>query len=122
MCLPCQSNIFPFFDQSNSDVSLINFGFINFRFSSNTNNFQSFFAKCNSIENPFNDSDQPASIDPKYHDINNFNKLNINKNPSLATLHLNIASLSKYFEDLQNFLFLSKHSFDITGISKHKNN
>ena len=103
-------------------MSLINFDFINFRFSSNTNNFQSFFAKCNSIENPFNDSDQPASIDPKYHDINNFNKFNINKNPSLATLHLNIASLSKYFEDLQNFLFLSKHSFDITGISKHKNN
>ena len=125
MCLRCQSNIFPFFDQSNSDVSLINSGCNNFRFSSDTNifpdeNLKSFFTKCNSIETPFNDSDHPVSIDSKSHDINDFNKLNINKNSSLATLHLNIASLSKHFEDLQNFLSLLKHSFDIIGISEHK--
>ena len=125
MCLRCQSNIFPFFDQSNSDVSLINSGCNNFRFSSDTNifpdeNLKSFFTKCNSIETPFNDSDHPVSIDSKSHDTNDFNKLNINKNSSLATLHLNIASLSKHFEDLQNFLSLLKHSFDIIGISEHK--
>ena len=28
--------------------------------------------------------------------------------------------LSKHFEDLQNFLSLLKHSFDIIGISEHK--
>ena len=91
MCLRCQSNIFPFFDQSNSDVSLINSGFNNFCFSSDANifpneNLKSFFTKRNSIETPFNDSDHPASIDSRYHDINNFNKLSINKNSSLATL------------------------------------
>ena len=63
----------------------------------------------------------PVSIEYHYvsiehHDINNFNKLSINKISSLATLHLDIASLSKHFEDLQNFLFLLKHSFDIVGI------
>ena len=75
MCLRCQSNIFPFFDQSNSDVRLINSGFNNFRFSSGTiifpdENLKLFFAKCNPIETPFNDSDHPVSIDSKYH----FNK------------------------------------------------
>ena len=69
-------------------------------------NFKSFFTKCNSIKTPFNDSDHPVSIVSKYHDINDFNKLSINKNSSLATLHLTIASISKPFEDLQNFLSL----------------
>ena len=106
-------------------MSLVNSGFNNFRFSSDTNifpngNLKSCFTKCNSTETLFNDSDHPVSIDCKSHDINDFNKLSINKNSSLATLLLNIALLSKYFEDLQNFLFLLKHSFDITGISEHK--
>ena len=35
-------------------------------------------------------------------------------------LYLNIASLSKHFDGLQNFLSLLKHSFDIIGISEHK--
>ena len=116
MCLQCHSIIFPLFDQSNSDVSLINSGFNNFRFSSDTNifpdeNLPSFFIKSNSIETLFN---HPFPTDSKYHDINAFNILNINKNSSLATLHLNIALLSKHFEDLQNFLSLLKHPFDIS--------
>ena len=37
-----------------------------------------------------------------------------------AALHLNIAWLSKHFEDLWNFLSLLKHTFDIIGISEHK--
>ena len=104
MCLRCQSNTFRFFDQPKSDVSIISSGFNNVRFSSDTNIFP----------------DHLVSINSKYHDINDFNKFNINKNSSLATLHLNIASLTKHFEDLQNFLFLLKHSFDIIGISEHK--
>ena len=72
MYLQCQSNIFPFFDLSNLDVSLINSDFNNFRFSSDTNifpeeNLKSFFTKCNSIEAPFNNSDHPVCIDSKYH-------------------------------------------------------
>ena len=74
------------------------------------------------MKTPFNNSDHPVSIDSKYYDISNFNKVNINKNSSLATLHLTIAALSKHFEDLQNFLFLLKHSFGIISISEHKIN
>ena len=117
MCLRCQSNTFPFFDQSNSDVSLINSGFKNIF---PDGNLKLFFTKCNSIETSFDDSVHPVSIDSKYHEIHDFNKLNINKNSYYATLHLNNASLSKHFEDLQNFLSLLKHSFDITRISEHK--
>ena len=70
----------------------------------------------------FNDSDPPVSIDCKYYDISDFNKLNINKNSSLATLHFNNVLLSKYFDDLHNFISLLNHSFDIIGISEHKIN
>ena len=85
MCLRFQPNIFQFFDQSNWHVSLINSGFNNFRFSSDTGifpdeNLKSFFTKCNSLETPFNDSDHPFSMNSKYHNINDFNKLNTNKN------------------------------------------
>ena len=52
--------------------------------------------------------------------LTNSNKLNINKYSFLASFHLNIALLSKHFEDLQNFLSLLKHTFDIIGISEHK--
>ena len=40
------------------------------------------------------------SIDYKYYDINAFNELNLNKSFSFATLHLNIALLSKHFHDI----------------------
>ena len=74
------------------------------------------------IETPFNDSDLPVAIESKHYDVNDLNKLKINQNSSLSTLHLNIASLSKHFEDLHNFLSLLKHSFDITCITEHKIN
>ena len=79
------------------------------------------FLQFNSKETPFNDSDYPVSIDSKYYNISDSNKLNINKNSSLVT-HLNIALLSKHFEDLKNFLSLLKHFFDIIGISEHEIN
>ena len=56
----------------------------------------------------------------KYYDTNNFNKLTINKNSTLVILHLNIASLSKLFDDLHDLIGLLNRSFDIIGISEHK--
>ena len=92
MCLCCQSNTFSFSEQSNSNIFLIYSGFSNFLFSKDTNIFPdqilNFFTEFNSIETPFNDSDHPVSIDSKYNDINDFSKLNINKNSSLATFRL----------------------------------
>ena len=67
-------NTFPFSEQSNSNISLINCGFNNFIFSKDINK-NCFFTECISIETPFKDSDHPLSIDSKYFDINDFNKL-----------------------------------------------
>ena len=117
MCLSCQSNTFPFPKQSNSSLSLLNSPFHNFKFSCETSIFpgeylKSFFTEFNSIDPPFNDSD--------HHDVNYFNKLKINENYCSSTLHLNIISLSHYFEDLHNFLFLLKHTFYIIVVSEYK--
>ena len=127
MSLRCQSNTFPFPEQQNSDISLINSGFNNFFSTKDTNifpdeNLNSFFTECNSIRTPFKHSDYPVSVDFKYYDISDFDKLNKSKNFSSAALHLNIESLSKYFDNLQNFLSLLKHYFDFIDISKHKVN
>ena len=72
----------------------------------------------NSIETPFNHSDHAVAIDSKYYNI----KAKINENLSLSTLHLNIASLSKHFDDLHSFFPLLKHLFKIIGTTEHKIN
>ena len=74
------------------------------------------------METPFKDSDEPLSVDSIYYGINDFSKLNINKNSSFAILHLNIAPLLKHFEDFKTFLSSLKRSFDIIGILEHKIN
>lgn len=105
-------------------MSLINSNFGNFRFlmiqTFSQIKKQIIFYKIKSIETSFNNCYYLVSIDFKYHDINYFNKLRINKNSSLATIYLNIASLSKHFENLQNSVSLLKHFLNIIGISEHK--
>ena len=110
MCLRCQSNTFDFLNNQISIflkwvlVLIISF------FSKDTNifpheNLNSFFTECNSIETPFKDSDEPLSVDSIYYGINDFSKLNINKNSSFAILHLNIAPLLKHFEDFKTYFY-----------------
>ena len=111
MAFKLSINTFPFSKQSNSDLSPLNFGFHNFEFSSDTNIFSDeglklIFTEWNYMETPFSDSDHPVAIGSKFYDINDFNKLKINENFSLSTLHLNITSLPKHSEDLHNFLSL----------------
>ena len=60
----------------------IKFCFDNLLFSKDTQifpdeNLNLLFTDSNSIDTPFNDPDHPVSIDSKYYDINNFNKLYI---------------------------------------------
>ena len=123
MCSRCESYTFPFLDVSifhsyisNSDVSIINTGFSNFHFAIDTNIFQDenlklFFTKSNPLESSYIDSD----ITTLMISINSIQKKIISCNSSSNT-----ALLSKHFEDLHFFLHLSKHYFDIIGISEHK--
>ena len=43
------------------------------------------FTECDSIATSVNDSAHPVSMDSKYHEINDYNKLTIDKNSTLAT-------------------------------------
>ena len=81
-----------------------------------------FFKSCNVIENPFNDDDNLPSINSNYMDLSNFNELCNSQfiQTSLGILHLNIASLNKYCDDLNDFLTQIKLKFKIMGISEHK--
>ena len=67
-----------------------------------------------------NGPNHPVSIDYKYHDINDFNKIITNKNSTFARLHLNIALLSKHFDYLHNYLTFLNNSIDFIGISEYK--
>ena len=124
-CLNCQAEIFPFFNQNNSDLSLLNSGFNNFNFSSNSKivpneSLKSLFNTCNSRETPFNGKDHSFSINSKYYDVIDFNDIIHDKHSSFSVFHLNIASLPKHFEDLQNYISLLKQSLDIIAITEHK--
>ena len=78
-----------------------------------------FYNNCNSIEMPFDDNDHHTFINSKYYDINELNALN-NKVNYFGILHLNIASLSKHFDSLSNFLSMIKFNFPIIGLCEHK--
>ena len=77
MCLLCQSNTFPFSEQSNSDISRINSGFTNILFPKDNKTFpdENLNSFLTILTNPFNNSDHPVSIDSKYYDIKYFNSL-----------------------------------------------
>ena len=49
-------------------------------------------------------NDTFSQIDSKYISIIDFNDFKLDQNTTLGILHLNIASLNKYCDDLSNFL------------------
>ena len=62
----------------------------------------------------------PTNVNSVYRSIDEFNELNLNKQSSFGIMHLNIASLNKYLDDLHNFLCSVHLPFKIIGISEHK--
>lgn len=114
-CLKCNSEILPFCSDQSSEV-----------FAPNPNLDSSlFFTKLNSIEANFSDTseDEPfGTSDCKYYNVNEFNSVftNQTKSPYLSFLHLNINSLPKHFEELQEVLDSIEHNFSIIGISESR--
>ena len=58
-------------------------------------------------------------IDCKYFDINSFKGFKDN-NKNFLIIHLNIASLEKHKEELENLLTLLNFKFDVIGIFESK--
>ena len=46
--------------------------------------------------------------------------MKLNNDSPLSIIHTNIASISKYFDDLEQVLSTIKTKFDIIGISEHR--
>ena len=76
------------------------------------------YNNCNSIEMPFDDSDDHTFINSKYYDINELNVLS-NKENYFGILHLNIASLSKHIDSLSDVLSMIKFNFPIIRLCQH---
>ena len=85
-----------------------------------------FIRECESIDKQFssdNDDDNAlltSTVNSRYYNVNNFNKIKIDKSSSLGLLHVNIASLNKHFDDLHELLSRLKFDFDVIGITEHK--
>ena len=121
ICLHCQLNNFPFANQANTNIS----GSYNFTFFNDTNifpdeNLKTIFTECNSMEKLLNYTDNAVSTDSKYYGIDNINKSTISKNSAFSKLHLNIALLSKHFDNSHNSLALLNHFPNIIRTSEHK--
>ena len=52
--------------------------------------------------------------------INEINQIKHDNDSSLSIIHTNIASISKYFDDLEQVLSIIKTKFHIIGISEHR--
>ena len=59
-------------------------------------------------------------IDCKYVEIDDFHTLNLDPKKSLSFFHLNIASLTAHFDELNQLISLPGFGFDIIGITESK--
>ena len=96
-------------------------------FTSAKNNHKDFIDNCSKTDNFLNitdhvDDDLLSAINSKYHDVDEFNSLEIEVSSSFNLCHVNIASLDNHIGDLRIVLSRLKHKFDIIGISEHKIN
>ena len=97
--------------------------------SMNPAQLKKFLKECETIEKQLsseNDDDDyenellTSTVNSKYYNFKNFNSIKIDKSSSFGLFHVNIASLNKHFDDLNETLSRMKFSFDIIGISEHK--
>ena len=126
-CISCSKKIFPFVELND------------YRFNIATGSNTSYTvdsdklvikppSNLSSLYNLFNDysSNNNENLDNdlncKYYDINDLNNLNTENNSSLSLFHLNISSLSKHIDSLQNLLTSSKINFDVIAISESRLN
>ena len=83
-----------------------------------------FIKECETIEKQLSQDNTDelltATVNSKYYSIKNFNSTKFDKSSAFGLFHVNIASLSKHFDDLHKLLSRLKFEFDVIGISEHK--
>jgi hypothetical protein len=113
----CEDNIFgkPI-DKPRADVSSLT-----------PDQLKKFIKQCDLIQDQLqetrddnNDELVSTSVNSKYYDIKQLNKINHDKESSFGLLHVNIASLNAHIDDLRTLLSRLKPDIDIIGISEHK--
>ena len=78
-----------------------------------------FFKSCNSLDTDLDFDDYFfASLNSKYRNVNEFNGLNVVN--AFSTLHLNIASLNKYSEDLSTLISSLEIPINVIAVTEHK--
>ena len=109
-CTSCITSIFPF--NSNSNYTLTK--------NKNTSNIKNFFTDLNTLAEQ-NDSDveNVTGINCKYYDSEEFTET-FSRSKHFSAFHLNIASLSKHFDELQTLLSLLGVNFSVIGITETK--
>ena len=132
ICPYCTANELPFHSLDDGQFKVQFQPFITNPIIFPNSDVQLFINKCNSIDYTDDRSSEAMSndelddiynkINSKYYGIHEINKIKINSAASLNLGHVNIASLSKHFEDLHLTLSSLKIKFDIIGISEHKIN
>ena len=94
--------------------------------SMSSSQLKKFIRECESIEKQLSSDDDDnnelftSTVNSKYYNVSNFNKIKIDKKSSFGLVHINIASLNKHFDDLDELLSRLKFDFDVIGISEHK--
>ena len=114
-CLKCNCEIFPF---NNLDTVIDT---NNENLVENHHRFADFFADMN-IASTFTEEENPEEqslIDCKYYDISEFKSLTSSQN-FFSFFHLNISSIGKHFENLQNLLNSLHHHFKVIAITESR--
>ena len=94
--------------------------------SMSSSQLKKFIRECESVEKQLSSDDDDnnelftSTVNSKYYNVSNFNKIKIDKKSSFGLVHINIASLNKHFDDLDELLSRLKFDFDVIGISEHK--
>ena len=90
---------------------------LNFNKSLSSVEIKEFLAKLNSLEFDEATTETMSGVNCKYYDANDFSNLDSGSN-NFSLFHLNIASLSKHFDELKALLGKLDHGFNIIGITE----
>ena len=131
-CIVCIDELFPFGGVTDKELTLINFidNFSNIDLpSSDLNLFPSFinnklftkfhdFFVSQTLSNSEEDDISSNPINCKYYNIDEFCSSSFDNKDSFSVFHLNVASLSSHFDELNAIISLLNFNFSVLGLTE----